>query len=104
MTNVNFVRVQYENIAGAQVHQGFYAAYSSVAPQVNSAVSALLNQFPTASILVTGHSLGGALATFAAVEMKTKMNVSRKMTFYTFGSPRTGNQAWTDYIFRQFST
>jgi hypothetical protein len=44
--------------------------------------------------------LGAALATFAAVAIKTQISIaSRKIIFYTFGSPRVGNQAFTDYVF-----
>ena len=44
-------------------------------------------------VIITGHSLGGAIATLAAAEMElvnasSRYNVSR---VYTFGSPRVGN-------------
>jgi hypothetical protein len=54
--------------------------------------------YPTASLLITGHSLGAALATFAAVDIKEQLSPSQKIYFYTFGSPRTGNQAFSDHI------
>ena len=81
------------------MHQGFYAAYTSVSSQVNAAVKALMIRYPTATFLITGHSLGGALATFAGVDIKTTLGVTTRMTMYTFGSPRTGNQAFTDFVF-----
>jgi feruloyl esterase len=59
---------------------------------------------PKASYLITGHSLGGALATFAGVDIKTTLRVKTNISMYTFGSPRTGNQAFTDFVFMQFST
>ena len=54
--------------------------------------------------MITGHSLGGALATFAGVDIKTTLGVTTTMNMYTFGSPRCGNQAFTDFVFKQFST
>jgi triacylglycerol lipase len=53
-------------------------------------VKNLLSAHFTASIFVTGHSLGGALATFAAADIKRSIG-SSKITIYTYGSPRTGN-------------
>ena len=45
---------------------------------------------------VTGHSLGGALATLAALDLTKQFNVDT--TVYTFGQPRVGNKAFaTDY-------
>jgi phospholipase A1 len=49
-------------------------------------------------MLITGHSLGAALATFAAVDIKENLNPKRAMHVYNFGSPRTGNQAFTDLV------
>ena len=92
VTNLDFIMKPYPGVTGAQVHRGFCDAFDAVSPLVLSSVSALLSAHPTASIVITGHSLGAALATFAAIDIKTKLNIaSSKITFYTFGSPRTGN-------------
>ena len=58
--------------------------------------------YTSASILFTGHSLGGALATFAAVDVKETLGLANGLKLYTFGSPRTGNQAWGDYVMKLF--
>lgn len=52
------------------MHRGFYTSFLDVEPQLIDAVKPLLAKYPTASLLVTGHSLGAALATFAAVDIK----------------------------------
>jgi predicted lipase len=66
-------------------------------------VNNLIKQNPTASILITGHSLGAALATMAAIDIKNKIKIAAsKITFYTFGSPRVGNQAMANYIFHLY--
>jgi predicted lipase len=41
--------------------------------------------------LFTGHSLGGALATLAALDVKRQINPSNTVYFYTYGCPRVGN-------------
>ena len=93
----------YPGVNGAQVHRGFIDAFEAVSPLVISSVQNLLSVHTTANIVITGHSLGAALATFAALDVKTKLNIaSSKITFYSFGSPRTGNQAFTDYLYSLF--
>lgn len=104
ITNIDFIKTPYKNIAGAEVHEGFYSAYTAVASQVINSVKALKAAYPTASFLITGHSLGGALATFAALDIKTTLGVSTTMQMYTFGSPRCGNQAFSDFVFKEFAT
>ncbi len=49
-----------------QVHQGFLGAYRDVQSQVLAAVQKANLACPDCRILLTGHSLGGALATIAA--------------------------------------
>ncbi len=70
VTNIDFIQTNYKNVPGALVHEGFYAAYAAVSSQVIAAVRKLHASHPTASLLFTGHSLGGALATFASVDVK----------------------------------
>jgi pimeloyl-ACP methyl ester carboxylesterase len=70
MTNLIYYRVQYENVPNTQVHSGFYTAYSSISYTLLKALRALIAKYPNADILLTGHSLGGALATFAALDLK----------------------------------
>ncbi|TNV76484.1 hypothetical protein FGO68_gene10993 [Halteria grandinella] len=87
---------------GAEVHYGFYTDYQDLSSQVISAVDRYLTEHPTAIISVTGHSLGAALATFAALDIKEQIKPANSFYFYTFGSPRCGNQAFTDYMFNRF--
>ena len=50
-----------------------------------------------------GHSLGGALATLAAHQLRTvalSYGVDRDLACYTFGAPRVGNHAFA----REFHT
>jgi len=40
---------------------------------------------------VTGHSLGGAMSTFAALDIKQNIKTNNTIKFYSYGSPRPGN-------------
>ncbi|CAN0306134.1 unnamed protein product, partial [Ectocarpus fasciculatus] len=42
-------------------------------------------------VYITGHSLGGALATLAALDHRRRYPEA-KVTMYNFGSPRVGNK------------
>jgi predicted lipase len=79
-------------VPNAEVHQGFNDAYAEMSSQVISGMNKYLVKYSTASILVTGHSLGAALATLAAIDIKSQVKTQNKLFFYSFGSPRVGNQ------------
>ena len=52
----------------------------------------LAAKYPSYDIWVTGHSLGGALASIAASEMIARGEiVADRVKLYTFGQPRTGD-------------
>lgn len=44
-------------------------------------------------VLLTGHSLGGTLATLAAHDLATQCGLTN-VQVYTFGAPRPGNRAF----------
>jgi len=79
-----------------QVHQGFLAAYNSIADSVLSAVKSQAAKFPSYTLVVTGHSLGAAIAALGAVSLKTALP-DATMKLYTFGQPRTGDANWAAF-------
>ena len=76
-----------------KVHQGFITAYNSASDVVLSTVSAQVKAYPSYSIVITGHSLGAALASLGAVSVKSNFP-NASVALYTFGQPRTGNPAY----------
>ena len=66
--------------------------------EVLTAVRDMIWNFQPKSILVTGHSLGGVLATLAAIDIKKSTGFLGKMQLYTFGQPRVGNAQFADYV------
>ena len=88
----------------SRVHRGFALAYRPMRPLLRKAVQRLLQQSKYERIIVTGHSLGGALATLCAFDLARLCNASAKthhqasrsakaaeICLFTFGSPRVGN-------------
>ena len=59
----------YPLCAGCNVHRGFYFAAQSVREDVVAWTQALQTRFPSFDVVVTGHSLGGALATLVAADL-----------------------------------
>ena len=60
-------------------------------------VSTYLQQNPGFKVLVTGHSLGAAIAVFCTLDLVIEMpNV--QVYHYTFGQPRVGNAAFASFF------
>lgn len=77
-----------------QVHKGFYAAEQKVIGDVITEVKRLRGIYPTASIKITGHSLGAALAQLTSMDM---VKAGLPCTVYNFGQPRLGDQAYAKF-------
>lgn len=74
-----------------KAHSGFLNAYDSINLELKAEVLKLLNLNNNYTFYVTGHSLGGALATLLAIDLKrTFKNIN--VIIYTYGSPRVGNK------------
>ena len=80
-----------------KVHSGFLTMYRRLS-SINLSIKSVAEQYPTYRIVYTGHSLGGAMANLAAAEMHSAHGLGNRISIYTFGQPRLGNQAWVDYF------
>ena len=96
ITNLSFIRKDYPNCAGCSVHQGFYQAEQGVLPQITAELSKLNAKYSSYKIIVTGHSLGAALATLTALDLAPIYGGNR-VKVYNYGCPRIFNQAGADY-------
>lgn len=82
--------VAFSQCVNCKVHKGFHDAYLSVRPHVLSIIQNLKKIYPLAKIYATGHSLGGALAILAAIDLdQMGMDIAG---VYTYGQPRVGNK------------
>ncbi|CAG8753915.1 9139_t:CDS:2, partial [Dentiscutata erythropus] len=82
---------------GALVHFGFYTAFLTFQQQLRDVISNSMKQYPGYNIVVTGHSLGAALASFAALDIKQFINGSNPC-LYTYGEPRIGNSVFASFV------
>jgi predicted lipase len=81
-----------------RIHSGFLILWnsSSLASTFHEAFGQLMQQHPSGPTYVLGHSMGGALAQLAALDIKIMYKLP-DVKVYTFGSPRVGNS-----VFEQF--
>ena len=97
-----------EHGLGATLHGGFWRAYSSVSKQIHAALLAhpiqVASPLPPPlsawrggpiSLLVVGHSLGGALATLAALDL-CYSHYNQALGLISMGAPRVGFSDFTN--------
>lgn len=86
-----------ESSTGVKLHRGFINAYLAVRSDIQSVVKASA----MTHWVVTGHSLGGALAKLCAVDLQYNLGSEISVEVYTFGGPRIGNQAFAESYARR---
>ena len=75
--------------SGGRIHSGFKKQYEDAERKINEALDN--EQVKDLPLYITGHSLGGAVATIAA----KRLDKSRKIAAcYTYGSPRVATEEW----------
>jgi hypothetical protein len=76
------------------VHSGFYNQLfkTNVYKSISTQLKKLIKIYPDYTIYVTGHSLGGALATLCGYCLSNEIN--KNIIVVSFASPRIGNNNW----------
>ncbi|CAH9091548.1 unnamed protein product [Cuscuta epithymum] len=90
--------INYPGMDDAMVHHGFYYAYhnTSLRPGVLNAVKVAKELHGDYQIMVTGHSMGGAIAAFCGLDLTVNYGADNVQVM-TFGQPRIGNTAFASY-------
>lgn len=78
---------------------GFWTSWTNVRDPVMKHLKEIMAANPGYELVVVGHSLGAAVATLAATDLRTKGYPSA--TFYAFASPRVANPALATFITNQ---
>ena len=79
------------------VHMGFMSSWRSAREVVLPALKAARERHPGYPIHLVGHSLGGAVAALAALELRLSLGWT-DITVTTFGEPRVGNKGLANYL------
>ncbi|KAF8183240.1 alpha/beta-hydrolase [Mycena galopus ATCC 62051] len=80
------------------VHSGFQATFERTADSLLAGVMAGLASTGVKKVVVTGHSLGAALATMTGSLIKNAVDPSVDVSVTGFGLPRGGNEAWANFL------
>lgn len=81
------------------VHAGFLKSWTHTRPYLLPHLSRLPPHLPSYTIHLIGHSLGGALAALAGLELRAR---GVEVVVTTFGEPRIGNVGLVGYLDRVF--
>jgi hypothetical protein len=85
--DLNFSKlVPYKNHPYAKVHGGFWSAYKSIHDEIYD----LIKNHQVDNLMVVGHSLGGALATIASLDLAEVLGINN-ILMVSLGAPRVGN-------------
>ena len=78
--------------AGGKVQGYFLDAFQTIWKDLKNHAYKSMKSYPNYKIWVTGHSLGGALASLASTAIMSEGKASKhNLMLYTFGQPRVGN-------------
>ncbi|KAI4157306.1 MAG: hypothetical protein LQ342_008395 [Letrouitia transgressa] len=98
-TNIRFIPVNTPNICPTcSVSRGFYESWTEARTSVLDALKRTQASYPSYKLVVTGHSLGGAVASIAAAEIR---NLGTNASLYTYGQPRIGEEEVNQFITNQ---
>lgn len=81
-------------VAGCKVHTGFAAAWEEIRANTYSAIKEGLQANPNYRVIITGHSLGGAVAILGGAYLRRD---GYKVDVFSFGAPRVGNDAFANF-------
>lgn len=116
INNLKFSKVDLSPVIGGpcpgcKVHLGFQQDYTNLRVRITNKVRSLVNSNSGVShIIVTGHSLGGAMANLASWDMlvnqwaeaehpeQVSAFANTPILLYTFGQPRVGNEAFSSRL------
>ena len=73
---------------------------SMLEPNITESIRKMAAEHPGAPLYAIGHSMGAALATICAMDVKFKANLT-DVRLYTFGSPRVGNAEFAKFVYNQ---
>ena len=97
IANLNAKQIYYQtnNPEAGKVHQGFYNLYFNGSDPIRPLIDQL---DPTIPSYITGHSLGGAIAVLAAIDLALNFsNLKKQIQMYNYAPPRVGDPTFVKF-------
>lgn len=93
--NLNIAMTPWNVCSGCSVHAGFLDSWTGVKANIGQVIASAVQNWPNYSFVITGHSLGAAIATIAAGDLRSQ---GYQLSLYTYGSPMVGNLAFANFV------
>ncbi len=98
IANLNAKQIDYQsnNPQAGKIHQGFSELYfNGLKPILQQGINRINPAIPC---YVTGHSLGGAMAVLAALDLALNFsNLKAQIQMYNYAPPRVGNPTFAEF-------
>lgn len=103
VNGTNITNNKNQGCSDCHVHSGFYDSYKKIRDKIRKLVTDFITNNSILRFIITGHSLGGAMAVLCAYDMVDYYNTQNnnpnaKFFLVTFGSPRVGDQKLADHM------
>lgn len=87
--------------SNCQIHKGFYRFIETLSKDFLIKVERIFKRYPEYNLVVTGHSLGAALASICGIELKLR---GFDPLVLTFATPKIFNEPMKDWVDELFKT
>ncbi|RAH68104.1 lipase family protein [Aspergillus aculeatinus CBS 121060] len=98
LADVMFVFTDPQLCNGCLAELGFWTSWRLIRSEVIRQLEQLQNAYSDYDLVLVGYSLGAAVATLAAADLRTH---GYKAALYAYASPRVGNEALAQFITNQ---
>lgn len=93
------LEIKFEKWIEGSVHEGFHQRYLEILSPALTYIRNARKRLPHADLIITGHSMGGAVATlFASKLVDMNEPALTPNAVYTYGSPRVGDKTFSKFV------
>ena len=100
LTDGDFPLVPTDICDGCTADQGFWDSWLEARTGILATLKATAAKYPTSKVIITGHSLGAAIAELATAEIK---KAGTPVDLYNYGSPRVSGPTLANFVTNQGS-